>query len=107
MGIAKAALESTVRYLASDLGQDNIRVNAISAGPMKTLAGAAIGGARRVFRLSEQNSPLGSNPTLTSVGGAAAFLLSDYGMHTSGEVLFVDGGYHVMGMPKLDHIEKV
>ena len=107
MGIAKAALESTVRYLASDLGQDNIRVNAISAGPMKTLAGAAIGGARRVFRLSEQNSPLGSNPTLMSVGGAAAFLLSDYGMHTSGEVLFVDGGYHVMGMPKLDYIEKV
>ncbi len=107
MGIAKAALESTVRYLASDLGQDNIRVNAISAGPMKTLAGAAIGGARRVFRLSEQNSPLGSNPNLMSVGGAAAFLLSDYGMHTSGEVLFVDGGYHVMGMPKLDHIEKV
>ena len=107
MGIAKAALESTVRYLASDLGQDNIRVNAISAGPMKTLAGAAIGGARRVFRLSEKNAPLGSNPTLTSVGGATAFLLSDYGMHTTGEVLFVDGGYHVMGMPKLDHIEKV
>ena len=107
MGIAKAALESTVRYLASDLGEKNIRVNAISAGPMKTLAGAAIGGARRVFRVSEQNSPLGSNPTLMSVGGAAAFLLSDYGMHTSGEVLFVDGGYHVMGMPKLDYIEKV
>lgn len=107
MGIAKAALESTVRYLASDLGEENIRVNAISAGPMKTLAGAAIGGARRVFRLSEQNSPLRSNPNLMSVGGAAAFLLSDYGMHTSGEVLFVDGGYHVMGMPKLDHIEKV
>ena len=106
MGVAKAALESSVRYLASDLGEDGIRVNAISAGPMKTLAGAAIGGARRVFRLSEQNSPLKSNPTLKSVGGTAAFLLSDYGMHVSGEVIFVDGGYHVMGMPKLDNIEK-
>ena len=106
MGVAKAALESSVRYLASDLGDDGIRVNAISAGPMKTLAGAAIGGARRVFRLSEQNSPLKSNPTLKSVGGTAAFLLSDYGMHVSGEVIFVDGGYHVMGMPKLDNIEK-
>ena len=106
MGVAKAALESSVRYLASDLGEDGIRVNAISAGPMKTLAGAAIGGARRVFRLSEQNSPLKSNPSLKSVGGTAAFLLSDYGMHVSGEVIFVDGGYHVMGMPKLDNIEK-
>ena len=106
MGVAKAALESSVRYLASDLGEDGIRVNAISAGPMKTLAGAAIGGARRVFRLSEQNSPLKSNPTLKSVGGTAAFLLSDYGLHVSGEVIFVDGGYHVMGMPKLDNIEK-
>ena len=100
------ALESSVRYLASDLGENGIRVNAISAGPMKTLAGAAIGGARRVFRLSEQNSPLKSNPTLRSVGGTAAFLLSDYGMHVTGEVIFVDGGYHVMGMPKLDNIEK-
>ena len=107
MGVAKAALESSVRYLASDLGEDGIRVNAISAGPMKTLAGAAIGGARRVFRISEQNSPLKSNPTQKSVGGTAAFLLSDYGMHVSGEVIFVDGGYHVMGMPKLDDIEKV
>ena len=107
MGVAKAALESSVRYLASDLGEDGIRVNAISAGPMKTLAGAAIGGARRVFRISEKNSPLKSNPTQKSVGGTAAFLLSDYGMHVSGEVIFVDGGYHVMGMPKLDDIEKV
>mgnify|MGYP000441449791 FL=1 len=107
MGVAKAALESSVRYLASDLGEDGIRVNAISAGPMKTLAGAAIGGARRVFRISEQNSPLKSNPTLKSVGGTAAFLLSGYGMHVSGEVIFVDGGYHVMGMPKLDDTEKV
>ena len=107
MGVAKAALESSVRYLASDLGEDGIRVNAISAGPMKTLAGAAIGGARRGFRISEQNSPLKANPTQKSVGGTAAFLLSDYGMHVSGEVIFVDGGYHVMGMPKLDDIEKV
>lgn len=107
MGIAKAALESTVRYLASDLGQDGVRVNAISAGPMKTLAGAAIGGARRVFRVSEKNSALGSNPSLKSVGGTAAFLLSDYGMHTTGEVVFVDGGYNIMGMPKLDNLEAI
>ena len=107
MGVAKAALESSVRYLASDLGEDGIRVNAISAGPMKTLAGAAIGGARRVLRISEKNSPLKSNPTQKSVGGTAAFLLSYYGMHVSGEVIFVDGGYHVMGMPKLDDTEKV
>ena len=75
MGIAKAALESTVRYLASDLGQDNIRVNAISAGPMKTLAGAAIGGAEEFFVFQNRIHPLGSNPNLMSVGGATAFLL--------------------------------
>jgi len=77
MGVAKAALESSVRYLANDLGPDGIRVNAISPGPMKTLAGSAIGGARRTFRHSEENAPLRSNATLEAVGGTAAYLASD------------------------------
>ncbi|MBL4918673.1 enoyl-ACP reductase FabI [Szabonella alba] len=104
MGVAKAALESATRYLAADLGQQAIRVNAISPGPMKTLAGAAIGGARATYRHTEANAPLGSNATLESVGGAAVFLCSDYGMHTTGEVLRVDGGFHVLGMPKAENI---
>jgi enoyl-[acyl-carrier protein] reductase I len=104
MGVAKAALESATRYLAADLGQQKIRVNAISPGPMKTLAGAAIGGARATYRHTESNAPLGSNATLESVGGAAVFLCSDYGMHTTGEVIRVDGGFHVLGMPKAENI---
>lgn len=104
MGVAKAALESTVRYLANDLGPEGIRVNAISPGPMKTLAGAAIGGARRTFRQSEANAPLRSNASLDSVGGTAAYLASDYGAHTSGEIICVDGGYHVMGMPQPENL---
>ena len=104
MGVAKAALESSVKYLANDLGSQNIRVNAISPGPMKTLAGAAIGGARTVYRTTETNSPLRSNPSLDSVGGTALYLLSDYGEHTTGEVIFVDGGYHIMGLPRIDNL---
>jgi enoyl-[acyl-carrier protein] reductase I len=104
MGVAKAALESATRYLAADLGQQKIRVNAISPGPMKTLAGAAIGGARATYRHTESNAPLGSNATLESVGGAAVFLCSDYGKHTTGEVIRVDGGFHVLGMPKAENI---
>ena len=100
MGVAKAALESTVRYLASDLGGQGITVNAISPGPMKTLAGSAIGGARTVYRTAEENSPLKENPSQESVGGTALYLLSEYGRHTTGEVIFVDGGYHVIGMPQ-------
>ena len=103
MGVAKAALESSVRYLA-DLGPQKIRVNAISPGPMKTLAGAAIGGARATFRHAEQNAPLQCNASLDSVGGTAVYLASDYGMHTTGEIIRVDGGYHVMGMPKAEQI---
>ncbi len=102
MGVAKAALESTVRYLANDLGRKGITVNAISPGPMKTLAGAAIGGARKVYRTAEANSPLKTNPSLESVGGTALYLLSDYGKHTTGEVIFVDGGFHIIGMPTID-----
>lgn len=102
MGVAKAALESSVRYLANDLGSQGITVNAISPGPMKTLAGAAIGGARTVYRTAEANSPLKSNPSQNSVGGTALYLLSEYGQHTTGEVIFVDGGYHIIGLPKVE-----
>ena len=104
MGVAKAALESAVRYLANDLGPENIRVNAISPGPMKTLAGAAIGGARRTYRQTEMNAPLRRNPTLEAVGGTAVYLASDYGACTTGEIIHVDGGYHVMGMPQVENI---
>ncbi len=104
MGVAKAALESSVRYLANDLGPDNIRVNAVSPGPMKTLAGAAIGGARKVYRTIGENAPLRSNATPDSVGGTAAYLLSDYGAYTTGEIIRVDGGYHVMGMMQSENL---
>ena len=98
MGVAKAALESAVRYLANDLGPNGIRVNAISPGPMKTLAGAAIGGARKTFKTTEANAPLRSNATLEAVGGTAVYLCSDHGAYTTGEIIRVDGGYHVLGM---------
>ena len=104
MGPVKAALESSVRYLANDLGPDKIRVNAISPGPMKTLAGAAIGGARQVFRATEKNSPLRQNADLEAVGNAALYLLSDSSSSTTGEIIYVDGGYHVMGLPQIENI---
>ncbi len=104
MGVAKAALESTVRYLANDLGPEGIRVNAISPGPMKTLAGAAIGGARKTYKHTDQNAPMRSNATLDAVGGAAVFLASDVGACTTGEILRVDGGFHVLGMPQQDNL---
>lgn len=104
MGVAKAALESSVRYLANDLGPDGIRVNAISPGPMKTLAGAAIGGARKTFRQTEANAPLRANATLEAIGGTAVYLASDYGACTSGEIITVDGGYHVLGMPQSENL---
>lgn len=104
MGVAKAALESTTRYLASDLGPEGIRVNAISPGPMKTLAGAAIGGARKTYKFTGQNAPLQSNATLEAVGGTAVYLIADSGACTTGEIIHVDGGYHVMGMPRVENI---
>ena len=104
MGVAKAALEATTRYLANDLGADGIRVNAISPGPMKTLAGAAIGGARKTFKHTEMNSPLRSNASLEAVGGTAVYLVSDAGAYTTGEIIYVDGGYHVLGMPQSENI---
>ena len=104
MGVAKAALESATRYLANDLGPQKIRVNAISPGPMKTLAGSAIGGARATFRHTEENAPLRANATLETIGGTAAWLCSDYGAATTGEIIHVDGGYHVLGFPQADHL---
>lgn len=104
MGIAKAALESATRYLANDLGPQKIRVNAISPGPMKTLAGAAIGGARATFRHTETNAPLRANATLEAIGGTAVYLCSDYGACTTGEIIRVDGGYHILGMPQAENL---
>jgi enoyl-[acyl-carrier protein] reductase I len=104
MGVAKAALESAVRYLANDLGPEGIRVNAISPGPMRTLAGAAIGGARKTYRQTQENAPLRANATLEAVGGTAVYLASDYGACTTGEIVRVDGGYHVLGMAQPENL---
>jgi len=98
MGVAKAALEATVRYLAADLGPRNIRVNAVSAGPIKTLAAAGVGGFSRILDVYRERAPLRRNVEAAEVGEAAAFLLSDAGKAIAGEVLFVDCGYHVAGM---------
>lgn len=104
MGVAKAALESAVRYLANDLGPDGIRVNAISPGPMKTLAGAAIGGARKTYRTTEANAPMRANATLEAVGGTAVYLASEAGNCTTGEIIHVDGGYHVLAMAQPENL---
>ncbi len=104
MGVAKAALESATRYLANDLGPDGIRVNAISPGPMKTLAGAVIGGARKTFKHTDQNSPMRANATLEAIGGTAVYLASDAGICTTGEIIRVDGGYHILGMPQPENL---
>jgi enoyl-[acyl-carrier protein] reductase I len=102
MGVAKAALEASVQYLAEDLGKDGIRVNAISAGPIKTLAASGIGDFRYIMKWNEYNSPLRRNVTIEDVGKAALFLLSDLGSGTTGENLHVDAGYHVVGMKAVD-----
>ena len=102
MGVAKAALEASVRYLAMDMGKDNIRVNAISAGPVKTLAASGIGDFRLIFKWNEYNAPLRRNVTLQDVGGAGVFLLSSLGNGVTGETLHVDAGYHVVGMKAPD-----
>jgi enoyl-[acyl-carrier protein] reductase I len=104
MGVAKAALESAVRYLANDLGPQGIRVNAISPGPMRTLAGAAIAGARKVYGAAAANAPMRANATLEAVGGTAVYLASDLGACTTGEVIYVDGGYHVTGMAQAENL---
>ncbi len=102
MGVAKAALEASVRYLAVDLGKNNIRVNAISAGPIRTLAASGIGDFRYILKWNELNSPLKRNITTNEVGGAATYLISDLSAGVTGEVHHVDSGYHVVGMKAVD-----
>jgi enoyl-[acyl-carrier protein] reductase I len=102
MGVAKAALEASVRYLAEDLGKKNIRVNAVSAGPIKTLAASGIGDFRYILKWNELNSPLRRTVTTTEVGDSALFLLSDLGRGITGEILHVDAGYHIVGMKAED-----
>jgi enoyl-[acyl-carrier protein] reductase I len=107
MGVAKAALEASVRYLAVDLGGQNIRVNAISAGPIKTLAASGIGDFRHILRWNEINSPLKKNVTQVEVGNMALFLLSDMGTGVTGEVVHVDAGYHAIGMVAVDETQQL
>ncbi len=107
MGVAKAALEASIRYLASDLGKNGIRVNAISAGPIKTLAASGIGDFRYILKWNEYNSPLRRNVSLDQVGGAAVYLLSDLSAGVTGEVHHVDCGYHVVGMVAVDSAPQV
>ncbi|MCF3935996.1 enoyl-ACP reductase FabI [Acuticoccus sp. M5D2P5] len=104
MGVAKAALESSVRYLAADFGATGVRVNAISAGPVRTLAGAGVTDARLMFNYQRKHSPLERTVTLEEIGRSAAYLLSDYSSGVTGEIHYVDSGFSVMSMPKLDEL---
>ena len=104
MGVAKAALEASVRYLAADLGPQGIRVNAVSAGPIRTLAGAGIGDARAMFNFQKQHSPLRRSLDIDDVGGAALYMLSDLSSGVTGEIHFVDGGHNVISMPRPEEI---
>lgn len=105
MGVAKAALESSVRYLAMDFGLDDIRVNAISAGPVRTLAGSGVSDARLMFNYQKRNSPLGRTVTIDEVGGTALYLLSDLSSGVTGEIQFVDSGYSIVSMPRLEELK--
>ena len=109
MGVAKAALEASVKYLAADLGNEGLRVNGISAGPIKTLAASGISDFRYILKWNEYNAPLGRNTSLKDVGGAAVYLLSELGAGTTGEIIYVDSGYHIVGMknPNAPDISKV
>jgi enoyl-[acyl-carrier protein] reductase I len=107
MGVAKAALEASVRYLAADLGPENVRVNAISAGPMRTLAGAVIGGARKTYKYSTLTSPLRRPVELEEIGGAGLYLLSDLSSAVTGEVHFVDCGFNAVGMPPHENLGEI
>ncbi|MCJ7597275.1 MAG: enoyl-ACP reductase FabI [Methyloceanibacter sp.] len=107
MGVAKAALEASVRYLASDFGPQGIRVNALSAGPMRTLAGAGISDARVLFNYQREHAPMRRSPTLDEVGGSALYLLSDLSGAVTGEVHFVDCGYSTIAMPRLDAVKSL
>ena len=106
MGVAKAALEASVRYLATDFGPDRIRVNALSAGPMRTLAGAGIADARTLFNHQKAHSPLRRTPLLDEVGGAALYLLSDLSGAVTGEIHYVDCGYNTISMPSLEALKE-
>jgi enoyl-[acyl-carrier protein] reductase I len=105
MGVAKAALEASVRYLASDFGSRGIRVNAISAGPVRTLAGSGIGEARAMFAFQQKHSPLGRGVTLDELGGSALYLLSDLSGGVTGEIHYVDSGYNVISMPRPEDLK--
>jgi enoyl-[acyl-carrier protein] reductase I len=105
MGVAKAALEASVRYLAADFGGRGIRINAISAGPVRTLAGSGIGDARAMFAFQQRHSPLGRGVTLDELGGSALYLLSDLSGGVTGEVHYVDSGYNVISMPRPDELK--
>jgi len=105
MGVAKAALESSVRYLAMDFGCDAVRVNAISAGPVRTLAGAGVSDARLMYSFQKKNSPLRRTVTTDEIGGAALYLLSDLGSGVTGEIHFVDSGYNIVSMPRLGELK--
>ena len=105
MGVAKAGLEASVRYLANDYGPRGIRVNAISAGPIRTLAGAGISDARHMFSYQQRNSPLRRTVSLDEVGGSALYLLSDLSSGVTGEIHYVDSGYHIVSMPTLDELK--
>ncbi len=107
MGVVKSALETSVQYLAADLGAQNIRVNSISAGPMRTLAGAVIGNARHTFKYTTQSSPLGRPVTLEELGNTALYFLSDLSTAVTGENHYVDCGFNVIGMPSKDTVEKI
>lgn len=106
MGVAKAALEAMVRYLAVDYGGQSIRVNAISAGPVRTLAGNGIGDARVIFSYQEKNSPLGKAVDITEIGNSALYLLSDLSSGVTGEIHFVDAGYNIVSMPAISELKK-
>ena len=106
MGVAKAALESSVRYLAADFGADGIRVNAISAGPVRTLAGSGVTDARLMFNYQKKNAPLKRTVTIDEVGRSALYLLSDLSSGVTGEVHFVDSGYSIMSMPRIDELKE-
>jgi enoyl-[acyl-carrier protein] reductase I len=106
MGVAKAALEASVRYMAADLGEQGIRVNGLSPGPMRTLAGAGISDARVLFNYQKMHAPLGRTPSLDEVGGAALYLLSDLSTAVTGEIHYVDSGYNIVAMPRPETIKE-
>ena len=107
MGVAKAALEASVRYLAYDFGDRNIRVNAISAGPVRTLAGSGVADARLMFNYQRKNAPLRRSVSIEEIGNTALYLLSDLGSAVTGEIHFVDAGYSIVSMPRLDELKEL